>query len=93
MLWHVQKLQTGFLVRDVQRRGGGFVVLDSTSLAPVYTDPKPPGSVSDVKYSIEGSMLVVASSDLKIYLHSIPRGYAVMHALSGVMIPLNCKAA
>ena len=63
--------------------GGGFVVLDAASLRVVYEDPKPKGSVSDVRFNLAGDQLAVACTNFNIYIVACP-GFAVRTVLSGV---------
>jgi hypothetical protein len=63
--------------------GGGFVVLNASSLEVLFQEPKSHGSVTEIKYSVSGDVLAVACTDHKIHVFD-GRDYTPRVVLTGV---------
>ena len=51
---------------------GGFIVLDSTTLAVIFEDRQSKKCITDIKYTYSGDKVAMASEDGAIYIHDVP---------------------
>merc|ERR1712196_188222 len=65
-----QNLAVGLGANGKNRKNGAFVVLDAETLEVIHEGRDPSEKISDVKFSPDGTTLVVASHDNSNYLYN-----------------------
>lgn len=74
-------------------KDGAIMILASNSLDVIFEDRKAKFTISDVKYSPSGTVLVVVSRDGKVYLHDCTSENAAQQYRLLTVIPLELKDA